>query len=145
MKVTIELESVKEPYAEIHAKEITEEITKAVSLLEGEYRESILAVERDEKYIILKPEEIYMVRVEKEKVVVYTTRDFYYARSRLYEMEQRLGKDFLRISKTTIVNLNQLDSVEPSFSGTMYLKLKNGCKDYISRKYLPQFKKYLGL
>jgi len=27
----------------------------------------------------------------------------------------------------------------------MYIKLKNKCKDYISRKYLPEFKKYLGL
>ena len=25
------------------------------------------------------------------------------------------------------------------------LKKKNGCKDYVSRKYLPEFKKYLGL
>ena len=31
------------------------------------------------------------------------------------------------------------------FGGIMLLVLKNGCKDYISRKYLPAFKKYLGI
>ena len=30
-------------------------------------------------------------------------------------------------------------------SGTLLLKLKNGDKDYVSIKNLPEFKKYLGL
>ena len=38
-----------------------------------------------------------------------------------------------------------MDSIEGGFSGTLLLTLKNGCKDYVSRKYLPGFKKYLGL
>ncbi len=37
------------------------------------------------------------------------------------------------------------DSIEPGFSGTLLLKLKNGCRDYVSRTYLPKFRKYLGL
>ena len=51
----------------------------------------------------------------------------------------------MQISKTTLVNLSYMDSIEPGFSGTLLLKLKNGSKDYVSRKYLPEFKKYLGL
>ena len=43
------------------------------------------------------------------------------------------------------VTNSYLDSIEPGFSGTMLLKLKNGSKDYVSRTYLPAFKKYLGL
>ena len=62
----------------------------------------------------------------------------------LYEFEGILRHDFMRISKTTIINLKQIDRVEPSFNG-MLIVLKNGKKDYISRKYLPEFKKYLGL
>jgi two-component system response regulator LytT len=30
-------------------------------------------------------------------------------------------------------------------SGMMLLKLKNGMKDYVSRKYLPSLKNYLGI
>lgn len=38
-----------------------------------------------------------------------------------------------------------LDYVESTLGGLMLLVLKNGCKECISRKYLPAFKKYLGL
>ena len=51
----------------------------------------------------------------------------------------------MQISKTTLINLSYMDCIEPGFSGTLLLKLKNGSKDYVSRKYLPEFKKYLGL
>ena len=60
-------------------------------------------------------------------------------------MEKLLGSGFMRISKSTLINLKQINSVEPSFHGTMLVILKNGNKDYISRKYLPAFKKYLGI
>lgn len=39
----------------------------------------------------------------------------------------------------------EIQRVESSFSGTLLLKLKNGCKENVSRTYLPEFKKYLGL
>jgi DNA-binding LytR/AlgR family response regulator len=64
---------------------------------------------------------------------------------RLYELSEQLGSKFMQISKTTLVNLSYMDSIEPGFSGTLLLKLRNGSKDYVSRKYLPEFKKYLGL
>ena len=51
----------------------------------------------------------------------------------------------MRISKATLVNLSYMDSIEPGFGGTLLLKMKNGCKDYVSRTYLKEFKKYLGL
>ena len=51
----------------------------------------------------------------------------------------------MQISKSALINLSYMDSVESSFSGTLLLKLKNGCKENVSRTYLPEFKKYLGL
>jgi DNA-binding LytR/AlgR family response regulator len=51
----------------------------------------------------------------------------------------------MQISKSTLINLSCMDCIEPGFSGTLLLKLKNGSKDYVSRTYLPEFKKYLGL
>jgi len=60
-------------------------------------------------------------------------------------MQQQLGAGFMQISKSTLINLSYMSNVEAGFSGTLLLKLKNGCKDYVSRKYLSKFKKYLGL
>ena len=86
-----------------------------------------------------------MVRVEDGDTIIYGEKNKYRSRKRLYEIGQQLGKQFMQISKTTLINLSYMDSIEPGFSGTLLLKLKNGCKDYVSRKYLPEFKKYLGL
>lgn len=145
MKVEIKvLPEAKEPYAVIYASEITPEIRRAVALLEKEIPDVIPVTEND-SIIVLRPDEIYMVRVENEKTVVYTKTKRYDGGKRLYEFEEILGKGFIRISRGTLVNLHYLERVEPAFGDMMLLVMKNSCKDYISRKYLPAFKKYLGL
>ena len=53
------------------------------------------------------------------------------------------GSDFMRISKSTYINLKHLDSVEATFGGVMRVNLKNNDKDYISRMYVKELKKYL--
>ncbi|MCI5857885.1 MAG: LytTR family transcriptional regulator [Agathobacter sp.] len=145
MKVSVELSTeYKEPYAIIYTDRMTDEIQRVIdgfSLNES----PVTALQNEKDIIILLPKEIYMVRVENGDTVIYGKDRSYRSRKRLYELEQQLGKQFMQISKSTLVNLSYMDSVESGFSGTLLLKLKNGCKDYVSRRYLPQFKKYLGL
>lgn len=145
MKVEIKLtEQDHEPYAVIYAREITPAIRNAAMLLEQE-RPNVISVVDNERIIALQPEEIAMIRVENEKTSVYTKAKRYESSKRLYEFEETLGNGFMKISKSTIVNLKQIEYVEPSLGGLMLLVLKNGCKDHISRKYWPAFKKHLGL
>lgn len=145
MKVEIKvLPEAKEPYAVIYASEITPEIRRTAALLEKEIPD-VIPVKENDSIIVLRPDEIYMVRVENEKTVVYTKTKRYGGGKRLYEFEEILGKGFIRISRGTLVNLHCLERVEPAFGDMMLLVMKNGCKDYISRKYLPAFKNYLGL
>lgn len=146
MKAEIKISpEVTEPYAVIYASEVTAEINRIVSIIEGNMDSSVITVADNGRVFVLHPEDVYMIRVEEEKTVVYTKANKYSGNKRLYEFEALLDKDFMRISKSALVNLKYLDYVEPSFSGVMVLTLKNGCKDYISRKYLPAFKKYLGI
>lgn len=77
--------------------------------------------------------------------MLYTKQKQYPSRRRLYELTAQLGSDFMQISKQTVVRLACIQSVEAGFSGTLFVKLKNGLSDYVSRKYLPDFKQYLGL
>ncbi len=144
MRVEIKLsEEFKETYAIIYTKEISEEVTRAVEVLEA--KGNIITAKENDKIIILEPKEIYMIRVENKEVVIYCEKKKYTSGKKLYELEQMLGNEFMRISKATVVNLKMIDSVEPSFNAMMYLVMKNGCKDYITRTYLTEFKKYLGL
>lgn len=145
MKVSIDISAeYKEPYAVIHTDKVTDEIQRVIDVL-GTSETPITALQNEEDIIVLQPKDIFMVRVEDGDTIIYGARSQYRSRKRLYELSEQLGKQFMQISKTTLINLSYMDSIEPGFSGTLLLKLKNGNKDYVSRKYLPEFKKYLGL
>ena len=145
MKVSIELSpEYSEPYAIIYADKITDSIQRTLDIF-GSNESPITAFQNENDIVILQPKEIYMVRVENKDTIIYGKEHLYRSRKRLYEMQQQLGAGFMQISKSTLVNLSYMSNVEAGFSGTLLLKLKNGCKDYVSRKYLSEFKKYLGL
>lgn len=144
VKVEIKLSAdIKEPYAVIYANAVTEEVQRAAEAFE--MKGSVITAKENEKIVILDGAEIYMVRAENKEVFIYGRDKKYLSRKKLYELEYMLGENFMRISKTTIVNLKKIDSVEPAFNAMMYLVMKNGCKDYITRTYLMEFKKYLGI
>lgn len=146
MKVEIRVSAeVTEPYAVLYTGALTAEVRRLAAMIEAGENEQVIVASENERWVVLRPEEIYLVRVEEERTVVYTKDKRYKTTMRLYEAENTLKKDFMRVSKAALVNLRQLDCVEPSFGGSMLLVLKNGCREYISRKYLPSFKRYLGL
>ena len=145
-KLKVELKiskEVKEPYAVIYSDSLTDEITSAVMYLENTGK--IITGEDNGRIAVLQPSEIYMVRVENERTVLYGEDKKFLSPKRLYQLEQQLGNGFMKISKSTVINLSHIKCVEPSFKGMMSLVMKNGLKDWISRKYLPDFKKYLGI
>lgn len=145
MKVNVDISAEYiEPFAVIHTDKVTDEIQRIIDVL-GTSEAPVTALKNEEDIIVLQPQDIYMVRVEDGDTVIYGAKERYRSRKRLYELASQLGKQFMQISKTTLINLSYMDSIEPGFSGTLLLKLKNGNKDYVSRKYLPEFKKYLGL
>ena len=145
MKVRVDISpEYKEPYAVIHTDAVTDEIQRMIDAF-GAGETPITALQNEEDIIVLRPADIYMVRVEKGDTIIYGEKNTYRSRKRLYELASQLGKGFMQISKTTLINLSYMDHIEPGFSGTLLLIMKNGCKDYVSRTYLREFKKYLGL
>ena len=136
---------ITEPHADIHTNELTGNVSKAISLLESDESSDMIAVKKGSDIALLELGEIYMFRVEDKQVNVYTRDNSYVIKKPLYQVEESLNGDFVRISKTTIVNLKKIKRVTPSLRGMMFIELKNGLKDNISRKYLPDFKQALDL
>ena len=139
-------ESIKEPYAVINTDELTPEIAALAREIAafGNGRNVIIG-NLDERMVIIEPEKIVLIRVESEKVYVVTEDETYRVGKRMYELLEVLGKEFMQVSKSAAINLSYLESVEPSFNGIMLLHMKNGEKEYISRKYVPVLRKYLGI
>lgn len=136
---------ITEPHADIHTNELTGNVSKAISILESDESSDMIAVKKGSDIALLELGEIYMFRVEDKQVNVYTQNNSYVVKKALYQVEESLNGDFVRISKTTIVNLKKIKRVAPSLKGMMFIELKNGLKDNISRKYLPDFKQALDL
>ncbi|MDO5823374.1 LytTR family DNA-binding domain-containing protein [Methanobrevibacter sp.] len=136
---------IEEPHADIHTDELTDNITKAMSILESDESSEMLAVRKGLDIALLEFNEVYMLKVENKQVNVYTESGEYFIKKPLYQVEETLTGDFVRISKTTIINLKKIGRVAPSLKGMMFIELKNGLKDNISRKYLPGFKQALDL
>ncbi len=146
---------LEEPYAEIYTDVLTDNIQKAMVLLENENEEedkegindnnSILAVKKGQDIVLLDFEDIFLIRVEDKQTKVFTENKDYLIKKPLYQIEENLDSNFVRVSKTTIVNLRKIKRVAPSLRGMMFIELKNGLKDNISRKYLSDFKNALDL
>ncbi|AMK14859.1 LytTR family DNA-binding domain-containing protein [Methanobrevibacter olleyae] len=147
---------LEEPYAKIYTDVLTDNIQKAMALLEDNenVREneerinennSILAVKKGQNIVLLDFEDIFMIRVEDKQTKVFTEDMDYLVKKPLYQIEENLDSNFVRVSKSTIVNLRKIKRVAPSLKGMMFIELKNGLKDNISRKYLHDFKNALNL
>lgn len=148
MKVECKINAdYKEPYAVLHISRMTVAIAEIISMLEKEEIDSLtLIAVKDRKTYFVEPEDIELVRTEGRKIVCYDKLKNRYILSRpLYELENILGSQFVRISKSTIVNIRRIDHVGASLNGTMDLVMKSGVTDYISRSFRKVFKERLGL
>jgi two-component system, LytTR family, response regulator LytT len=138
---------VSEPYAIIHAGTLTPEVEELAKRIENEkLTDNVLAVKLENSIYILEPNEIQIVRTEGNEIVAYdTAKKRFIVEKRLYEIEALLGHQFIRISKSAIVNIRKIDHVDVRFSGIMNVVMKNGINEYISRRHMGDFKKRLGL
>ncbi|GEO47446.1 LytTR family DNA-binding domain-containing protein [Companilactobacillus kimchii] len=103
-----------------------------------------LAVE--DRVVMVQLDEIIAIEVYKNELTVYTQAKVYKLKGKLKEMYQRLNNgDFIQISKSALINLNHLSSLEASFSGNMLAFMDNDEKLTVSRKYLIQLKESLGM
>lgn len=105
-----------------------------------------LNVYKDGQIYLMSPEEIYYFESVDQKVFAYCEEAVYETKSRLYELEAELpSKDFLRATKSVILNLDKIQSLTPAFGGRFEALLKNREKVIISRQYVGVLKDKLGL
>lgn len=95
---------------------------------------------------LMEPSDVYYFEYVDQKVFVYGKTKVYEIKSKLYELEEQLPKkDFIRVSKSCILNLNKIGSLAPGLGGRFEARLKNGEKVIISRQYVTVLKEVLGL
>ena len=105
-----------------------------------------MAVYADENIVMIPLKDIFYFDAVDNRVFAYTKDKCYETKKKLFEIEDLLsGSSFLRISKNAIVNIRSIDHLSPEFNGRFVARLKNGEDIIISRGYVPDLKKKLGI
>ena len=89
--------------------------------------------------------EICCFITEENKVYALTEKGKYRLKSRLYQIEQNLNDNFVKINQSCIANIKKIDKFKASVGGALTVIFKNGYEDYVSRRNLKNVKERLGL
>ena len=109
MKVRIEIDdSLNEDEIVIRTKEYTEELQQLISNFKS--KPSIQFFKQDTEYY-LDLDAILFFESDNGRVYAHTANDMFFTTQKLYELENILPNSFLRISKSTIVNIQNLFTV----------------------------------
>lgn len=144
MKVELNIdEKYKEILVTISTDKINDEVQELVNYIE--YKEDYLVGIADDQVCVLDISDIIRVFVEDRKVFVVTTKGKFIVRKKLYEMNNLLTKDFVKISQSEIANIKFIKNLDLSIRGTIVIVYKNSDISYVSRRLLKDFKTKLGL
>lgn len=144
MKVTIQQvpdKSMEE--ATLRVAEMSDDVRMAISLLEN--GEGMLIGTKDGEQVPCPFSKIYYAESVDEKTFVYTKSECLEVKYKLYELESLLDQRFFRCSKSMICNIRKIKSVKTGDNARLHAMLLNGESIVISRSYVPEFKKRLGL
>ncbi len=94
----------------------------------------------------LRLEDIFYFEVVDNKAFLYCDKEVYESKWKLYEFEAfSKGSSFFRASKSVILNADKIAFIRPAFSGRFEAVLLNKEKVIVSRQYVGELKKIMGV
>ncbi len=104
-----------------------------------------IAVKLDGRVIFLRPADIDWVEAQDNYVKLHVGREAHLVRDTISNFETRLdGRRFIRIARSTLVNLDRVREMQPMFHGEYVVFLQDGTKLTMSRGYRETLQQYLG-
>ena len=145
MKIEIDVnEQYTETGVKITTPSLTPDIEKMISIMR--MMDLQIAVRKDDETILLDAGEILYIEAVERNTFVYTEGETYESELKLYEFEQHLPeKDFIRVSKQSILNLRKVKSLKADINRKIRVTLINGEQIIVSRMYADELRKRLGI
>lgn len=140
MKIMIEPQnSIEELLVKILCKEKNDEVERLYHHI-SRYAQPLWVNKDGVKHKIYETELYYADTVEG-KTFLYTENDIYETKDSLTSVEQNLkGRQFVRISKNCIINIDYLTRVAPYSNHRLLAYMKNEEKLIIGRAYIQELK-----
>lgn len=137
-----ERQDLEQPEVTIAYCEMTESV-KRVSDFVRYVDQTILGRKDNEEYAI-PVSDIYYVESVDKKTFVYCETEVFQSNSKLYELENSLPREnFVRVSKSTILNVEKLKGIKTLVNSKLEAMLLNGERVCVTRKYLKVIKESL--
>ena len=113
MRVTIEVdENLGEESVVIRCRTLDDRILRIQQAIsEQTTKDLTILLHKNENEYYMPLEEILFFESENKNIRAHTKSDIYETEYKLYELEELLPGYFMRISKSTIVNLNHIYSI----------------------------------
>lgn len=111
----------------------------------GKRDRNLLPVKTSDRIVTVKRDELIKVEVQGTRLTYYTVSEVVKTTGRLYQILENLNDDFVQVSRHSVINLNYLESLESGFAGNMVAILAEGLKTDVSRRYLSDLERGLGL
>lgn len=128
----------------IRCHEINEEVLSLLHRLK--LSQEKLAVTRQDEIHKIALQDVFYFETVDNKSFLYCESQFYETKLKLYEFEDLTqGSKFFRASKSTIINAMKISYVKPSISGRFEVCMENGEKLLVSRQYVAELKKKIGI
>ncbi len=111
-----------------------ENIQKYISEQSAEAPKIVFFKDGSEYYFPLN--EVLFFETEGDCVYAHTAKDSYRIRHRLYELEDILPRQFVRVSKSTIINTSRIHSINRNLTSASMVEFRGSHKHvYVSRRY----------
>lgn len=137
MKVKLQIDPAqKEPVVTICAPQLDEKIAQLYKTLQQD-QHPLAQIEADRNGIsyYLNLSEVLFFETDSKLVMAHTADKAYRVKYKLYELEDLLGHNFMRISKSTIINLDKIWALTRSISNCR-IQFEHSYKTvYTSRRY----------
>ncbi len=140
-----EIPTIPETEVEIRFRERDSEVDNLVRAISSSDDALIGINDKGDTEIVYISQILYIEAVDRD-VFAYKASGVYKIRKTLYELEDDLkDKLFVRISKSTIVNIKAIKTISPEDFRRVKLLLKNGEYLIVSRSYANNFKSAIGM
>jgi len=104
-----------------------------------------IAVRQNAKIHVLPVEEVFFLSSEGDYVLIYTENTKYLKEQTMKYFEQHLPDGFLRVHRSTIVNVDKISRIELFEKQSYYLILKNSRKIKMSPQGYRRLRTHLGM
>lgn len=132
-------EKYKEPEIVICSAKKSKELAELKQVI-AEAVDEKLTVYDDRDAVRITQGEVIRFYASRQRVYAQTADATYLVRARLYELEEMLKKQFVRISNSEIVNVKKIRRMDTSISGTIHMYLQDNIETYVSRRYVSRIR-----